>query len=395
MDLLVHNRVTGFRNLLLGKESFSWSDSSASEVTYGFTSDHRSVEPLFKLFNIEISPLAPEKYLKAMKACGVDIAPWNMVIPKKHFKQLFQRFVQDLQQGMSALDNLSYTEVYTESNKLFSRLAHSRVDLDMCKSILAKDENHILKSILGMSSSGYAPIPMYDRVSTKTGRLTIKAGPQVLTLKKEYRSVFIPSSPNTALYEIDFSSLEPRVASNLASRDVVQDVYTSFIKQAGLDVCRDVAKLAVLCSLYGASKYSLEKQLKNQKSNVTALQLMKSVKEYFCVDGLTGILRSQSRDKGVISNYFDRPIVVDDARDSILINNFLQSTAVDISLLGFEEFTRIFHNEVTPLFVIHDALIFEADPSKISRVNEYLYEGFKIKGLGNFPLKITELKKNG
>ena len=121
-----------------------------------------------------------------------------------------------------------------------------------------------------MSKNSMLPVPAYDRVSTKTGRLTIKSGPQILTLKREFRSIFSPSSSKSKLFEIDFISLEPRVALNFANVHASNDVYLSFIQNSGINISRDAAKLAVLCSLYGAGETRLDALLRKETTEINS-----------------------------------------------------------------------------------------------------------------------------
>ena len=55
----------------------------------------------------------------------------------------------------------------------------------------------------------------------------------------------------------------------------------------------------------------------------------------------------------------------------MLINNFLQSTAVDIALLGFSHLTnKLSELGVKFLFVIHDALIIDVPPEVIPKLQD-------------------------
>lgn len=391
MSLLIHKDYLGMGTHALLKDSMiSWTKSEDAVMTYGFPDDHRSIEPLFKIFDCKIPELVPEKFRKAMQACNAKNPFWSAVIPKSYYNKKFKEVVQHVADSYSEITGSSYYEVYTQSNQVFDKLKSSRLNTALCKSILKDEDNHVIRGVLSSSEDGYCAPPIYDRASTKTGRLTITKGPQVLTLKKEYRSVFQARCKDSKIYEVDFSSLEPRVASNIARREPGDDVYSSFMEYAGINISRDAAKLAVLCSLYGAGKYSLEKQLKAQDSTMNAAALLKKVSEYFLAKELSDKLRDEFVETDRIENYFGRPIVVDDPRPTVLLNNYLQSTAVDVSLLGFEKMSTDLSNCISPLFIIHDAMFFEAKPSSLTRVNEYLSKGFEITGLGRFPLKVTE-----
>ena len=359
-------------------------------MTYGSPDSYKGIEPLFKIFDCKIPDLIPEKFKKSMQVCNVKNPLWSAVIPKAIYNNNLKEFVRHVASSYSEVKSSSYYEVYNQSNKIFDRLKGSRLDVTRCKNILQNEDNHVIRRVLSSAKDGYCPPPIYDRASTKTGRLTITEGPQVLTLKKEYRDIFQPMCKESKIYEVDFSSLEPRVASNIAKRDPGDDVYSSFMKYANINISRDAAKLAVLCSLYGASTYSLQKQLKEQGSAVSATVLLRKVSEYFLTKELSSKLKSEFSDTGKIENYFGRPITVDDPRPTVLLNNYLQSTAVDVSLLGFEKMSADLAGSIEPLFIIHDAMFFEAKSSSLTRVNEYLSTGFEIAGLGKFPLKVTE-----
>ena len=391
MSLLIHKDYLGMDNHALLKDSMiSWTESTESAMTYGFPGDHRGVEPLFKIFGCEIPDLVPEKFKKAMQACNAKKPLWSSVIPKSTYNKNFKKVLQRVASSYSEITDSTYYEVYEQSNRVFTHLKKSRLNIERCESILQSEDNHVIRGILASSEDGYCMPSVYDRASTKTGRLTITEGPQVLTLKKEYRDIFQPVCRDSKIYEVDFSSLEPRVASNIADRNPGNDVYSSFMKFADIKISRDAAKLAVLCSLYGASTYSLQKQLREQGSTMSANVLLRKVSEYFLTKELSEKLKDQLGNTGKIENYFGRPIMVDDSRTTVLLNNYLQSTAVDVSLLGFEKMSTDLSEYISPLFIIHDAMFFEAKPGSLTRVNEYLSKGFEISGLGKFPLKVTE-----
>jgi|TARA_R110001599_G_scaffold71320_9_gene199177 hypothetical protein len=394
MSILINKHIIGSSyHAALDGELLSWSDNKETGYRYGFEGAQNSIEPLLTLFACQQPSLVPAPVINSFKECGYNSAPWSKVIPPKKFKKLFMEFISEMQTAIGIIDHSEYPSFFIETNKLFSYLGSSTVSKARCDSYLKVNDNHSLKAITGMLKGNKLPVPLYNRVSTKTGRLTIKAGPQILTLKKDFRSIFIPSIPGNKLYEIDFTSLEPRVALNIAGKQADTDVYTSFSVSSGFDIPRDVSKLATLCALYGAGTSKLESVLRTNDHKITAKRLLKEVKQYFQISSLSKSLRSQAS-AGTITNCFGRPIIVDDARDSILVNNFLQSSATDIALLGFLDFCETLKDIVKPIFIIHDALVFEADPEQLGPVVEYVNSGFELKEMGNFPLKISEFSSN-
>ena len=366
-----------------------------TDFTFG-VSDAGSIEPLLELYNFSVDPVVSESHRRSFKECSYEGAvPWGYAVPARQFKSSLRSLVDGLNDFMSTISTSPYSSFFCETNRLFGFLQESKIDKEKCSFFLEDNDNHVLKSMLeGSDKNGMLPVPTYNRVSTKTGRLVIKAGPQFLTMKKTHRNVFLPSDPKSKLFEIDFTSLEPRVALNIAKQNCSSDVYTTFATFSGLNVTRDVAKLAVLCALYGAGKYRLESVLRKDGSQVKAAELLQAVRDYFCIDNLSKALTVEARE-GKIFNCFGRPIEVDDARSSVLINNFLQSSASDIALSGFLHFCETFRECVKPLFVIHDALVFEASPEHLGCITEYVDNGYELKNVGNFPLKIMEFGAHG
>jgi len=398
MSLFISSKATGLpynmviKDGLVKKTLEPYTEDIAASH-FGNLEIKNSIEPLLSLFECEISDIIPKQFYRSFQECKYsgDI-PWSSVLPKKMYIKLLKGLLTEIQCSLKKVNNSLYPAFFYETNKIFNMLRPSYIDEFMCKEHLEEGDNHVLKSILAMAQDGCLRVPRYDRVSTKTGRLVIKDGPQVLTLKKDFRDIFKPSSSRNKLYEVDFVSLEPRVALSIAgTKSAVDDVYMSLVDAFDLNVSREAAKIAVLCSLYGAGNHHLNSILKKEGSNVNATTLLKKVKKHFNIAHLTSKLRDEAS-SGFITNCFGRPIEVDGQRDSILVNNFLQSSAADLALWGFVDFCESMNKMVRPMFVIHDALIFEAAPEHLGLITEYVDKGFKGLGTGTFPLKLTEFR---
>ena len=263
--------------------------------------------------------------------------PGGLFYQERFSRKNFREYVSDLAKIEELFSSSKYPSFFVDSNSLFSKLECAKVDKVLLQKLIKSNDSHVLRHLLSGSHDSLLSVPRYDRVSTKTGRLIIKAGPQVLTLKKEFRSVFASKKPGGQLFEIDFISLEPRVALNFANVHASNDVYLSFLEMTGAQVSRDTAKLAVLCSLYGAGNARLDKLLSADSATLNASQLVRAVGDYFKLSDLKRELFQQAK-SGMIQNYFGRPIEVDNARESILVNNYLQSTAADVAIAGFSNF---------------------------------------------------------
>ena len=100
------------------------------------------------------------------------------------------------------------------------------------------------------------------------------------------------------------------------------------------------------------------------------------------------VVREQKKNyesTGRIKNFFGRPIKPSSARDSLLYNNYIQSTGVDVALLGFGQILDKAPSRVRPIFFIHDAMLVDIHPDDIEDFKNISSSIF-IEGLGEFPL---------
>ena len=395
MSILLRKEYLGTENhLVLDDGQACWvPEHTPTNFVLGDPTSHSSIEPILQLYDISLPELIPQEYRKSLELCGIKRnIPWRHILPRTTFKQRLRRFVNEVSAIEQKLITEQYPLFFIQTNKIFERLQNSKINMDLAIKLNRANESSALKNMVKLQKNRSLPPPTYSRVSSKTGRLTVKAGPQILTLRKDMREIFESTFCDGNLFEIDFVSLEPRVALNLTEhKSCGDDVYQEFALTSNAGVCRETAKLAILCSLYGAGTRKLESVLAADHANISARDLMNKVNNFFGLTRLASVLRTQA-ESGFITNYFGRPIDVEGARDSILINNFLQSTAADIALHGFCDFIDNFP-QCRAVFIIHDALIIDVPHNEVSRVEEYSNVGFTHSGLGKFPLKFTRLKK--
>ena len=117
---------------------------------------------------------------------------------------------------------------------------------------------------------------------------------------------------------------------------------------------------------------------------------METCKDFFEYDKLIDISKNET-EWGFRMNYFGRPIWnVEERKDSTVINNYIQSTAVDVALMYFNELINLVETDICkPLFVIHDAIVFDVKNSYKEQFVNIVNEGYNCKELGYFPLEIT------
>jgi len=394
MQILLSKEFLGTeRDFIIDGEQGKWA-AGAERVNYTFGDPTAvsAIEPLLYLYNLDTPTLVPEKYIKAMNLCYDGDVPWRYSMPKKEYITRFKKLVQDVSMLQDTVGRNQYSNFFLESNSVFAKLCNSHVDRGMISQLNSKNDAAALRSLEKMAKDSILPIPTYSRTATKTGRLTITAGPQLLTLKKDFRKVFKSSFQSGQLYEIDFISLEPRVALSVGgSTPENDDVYSHFIEENEISITRDTAKLAVLCALYGAGSSRLDAVLRKDNKNINARDLLSRVSSFFGIPALASVLRQQAP-SGYITSFFGRPINIDDGRQNVLVNNFIQSTAADLALLGFSKLADIFPDGCKPVFIIHDALIIDVHPDVLQQVKDLTKSGFFHEQLGYFPLQFKRLK---
>lgn len=227
--------------------------------------------------------------------------------------------------------------------------------------------------------------PVYSH-ATATGRLIVKEGPKILTIQKEHRRVLSSRFQGGKMMQIDFVSLEPRVLRLLRAGEAPVDLYTDILSRVGGDVSRRQVKIAVLRSLYGSSKAGIREEV-----GAIGPKLIREVEDYFGLKALQEKLHQQLRTKSHIKSHWGRPLR-EATDDHLLVSHFTQSTAVDVSLMGFGQLTdRIIAEDldVIPCFVLHDALLLDTAPHHMERMGQIAAEGIDIDGLGHFDVSFT------
>ena len=310
---------------------------------------------------------------------------YKLLLPNylhKEYKEslsLFEDRINQLDSNVMFLDNI------IKYKKLFSLLQPAKINLALYKIFLNKEKNESLKKSL----RSFKPVRFYtqdtdyDLTNNVTGRLVVKNGPSILTLPARYRSILESRFNEGNIISIDFSSLEPRFCLKLLGKDTKEDLYEDFNKKLDLNLDRSIIKRAIISVLYGAHHSSL-KEISASKSRL----IFESIREFFELDKL--LEHSSNIDSfGIRRNYLGRPLWnLEVKKENILINNYIQSSAVDIALNYFHELLgNIDLEKAVPLFVLHDAMIFDLSSDYIEEFINVIKLGYNHEKLGNFPIK--------
>ena len=277
--------------------------------------------------------------------------------------------------------------------KLLNSLCNCKTNNLTIKAFSELENNKTILSNLKKfkSFNGFAKIPEYDLFSNITGRVVIKDGPNILTLPKRNRSILESSFKEEGdVISIDFLTLEPRIILGILGKNKGEDIYESLNEELGLNLDRSIIKRAIISVIYGSSSQSIQ-----GISDIKSKELFNCIIEYFELDKIYE--KALNIDEfGIRRNYFGRPLWnLEEERRNILINNYVQSSAVDLSLTYFSKIVNSFNSDfIRPLFILHDALILDVKNSEKEKLSSIINEGYVDKKLGKFPVTVDIFNKN-
>lgn len=360
MKILISSDLIGTsKHLIFNGESYSWSSSYDSE-SWIFGKRERT----FKSLEIPMEavehempawpdPVRVKIFNQILKESDTNI-PWHKVLGDNLFKECVQDLVDCLWLFSNKWNDTYYMQTLPLNTQLLMSLKSALVDKSKIKKYKSSGLSSQLSTFVPNDNSEIKTV-VYDQFGSQTGRLTVKSGPQILTLKKEMRDIFKSRYEGGNIVEIDFTSIEPRIALKIAGDTPPKDVY-SYISSQMFDrkYHRDEVKLAVLASLYGSKSIpGIDIEWSEKR------QIVKSLREKFKIKKIEEHSFASLRDFGYIQNIFGRKMTPRTDKKHVLYNNIIQSSAVDASLLGFRSLLSSIDGDFTPLFVIHDAIIID------------------------------------
>lgn len=370
-EITLHPSLTGTSRFISVRERVrareepppdSYAVGSPSTVALG-------LEDILTAFGGELPPLIDPAYLAAYSTwLGSGDIDWSLALGPRGLAAAVDRWRRKVIPIVEEAEETGYVETLVRGRRILESLQPIRVNETRVRSLI--DGGAPLSSFLPARGSTAPPV-RYDH-STKTGRLKVIDGPRVLTLSKEHRSIVTSRYPGGRILSVDFVSLEPRLALYAVGRPAEGDVYEEMARKMGESRAR--TKIATLSFLYGAAS-----------SEGVSVDVRTKVREHFRVERLReAILACKGR------NAYGRPLHIEDERH--LIPHWVQSSAVDVCLLGFSSLAERLGPLADPLFLVHDALFLDVPPGNIQRVSEITAEGVNVSPFGHFPFSLNGLE---
>lgn len=331
---------------------------------------------LSQLYLLDEPPVAPKPIIKAFKGLSSKLqghsVPWRLTVTEKAFKQI-QNDQESYQKELEKIDFRYLVDVFEPTEKVFDYLKPAKINRETFEKYNQVDTTgHVLT--FQPNHNGFAQTVQYDRVATTTGRLKTVSGPMLLHLPKVYRNILESRWINGKIISLDYKSLEPRVLLATmgieSEKDVYQDVKNNLFPLND-EITRDVVKRIVLSELYGAGIDKIKEKL---TAVAEVENIVEQIKKYFLLDQLKTKLYSEwiTNNQKYITNFYGRRIKTETSHT--LVNHYVQSTAVDVALLGFKNILTYLEglerlNDIVPLFILHDAIIFDVNLNVLELIN--------------------------
>jgi hypothetical protein len=305
--------------------------------------------------------LFEESYRKMKKMLNLTEIELLRSIPPDIIGNKFCSITESLQNVLCYKDNEEYLVSYLEIKRFLRKLSAPLVDKGMLDKIVSEIKHEATANrVLALTpgNSGKPPLTKYGMLGSRTGRLIVKEGPQILTIPSKARKAFVSEYPSGKVLQIDVISAEPKIALLMQRKNCANDIY-EHISKVILDnkVSRDQAKLITLCALYGQSASNLKKSLPD---DINPKHIIRKTRDFFDVRNLERMLQDQMQE-GSLRNALGRPLIIPDGDTRLLISYFLQSSAAELSILSFSNWYNENKERARPLYVIHDALIVDCN----------------------------------
>ena len=378
--------------LVYDGENYFWNNQipENSLVIGGNPECAHSIESICSLFDLKPPDLFGKNHKNSFLELGVDLCgvPASMIQRPSEFKKKLKQVTEWVSEVYPKLKDSSYLKTFQEESRLLRSMQEALFDtLAFNRWCLGKRMDKKVKNSFSVDKNGFLKRAIYNNVSTRTGRIVTTSGPQMLTSNKEIRGFLKSRYPKGRIIQLDFVSLEPRVALSYAGKNNQGDIYEMFNEEY-FEGClkRDQIKKLVLCALFGAGTRTLKKDL---PENINPQSAVKSIRQAMNFFEVVSSKKLELEQKSEMKNIFGRDIVPSSDRDAVIFNNWLQSSAVDVALLGFSKIIKDMQSKnlkFNPIFIIHDALIIDADFETIQSLRDQQNISVFIENLGYFPI---------
>jgi len=390
VEFTITKNVLGTKkDFVIDEESFTVTTEKSDNWSIDNCNSLKSLDVVSILNNRRAPTITSDIHEKAYRQLGIDNINWVLSLGIEHFKDYVDATRSYAQKELEFITkNPYYSEEFITGRSVLFDLEDYTTDTFALKRHLRNTDVRNLKLLNEFRRQEKIK---YTQTASITGRLSVESGPNILHLKREHRDVLTSKhGTDGAVIQLDFKSLEPRILALVKQDDVPVDLYTDISKMCNNSIDRELAKKATLAIIYGMSRNNLRNLLRVENTD----KIFDHISEYFGIRHLHDALSNSIVGEDKIQNLYGRNIYVDRENDHLFVNYFTQSTGVDVSLLGFRQIIDNIKKEeltISPLFVLHDALILDVHKNSIKQLKNITKDGIIIPGFkqNRFPLDLS------
>jgi hypothetical protein len=358
-----------------------------------FNKIHNKIESYKKTFtgfgvnlnDLQIEHCIPEKLLQEFLSCRTD------------FLKLFIDYCDDI--DLSYYNNFFKKSKYAVSN--LQQMSFNKDKLSYAL-LLNKGVKAATKNLTLLGGSNISSPLKMNMFGTRTGRLSVERGINILILPKNYRNVIQSKFSDGQVYILDFNAMEMRTAAHLiGNKDVlgIDDLHCHFAEKVfGSANKRDLFKKMFFPLFFGASvnKIAGTCDITLDEAN----NAIKTTKKVFPFDKVIDLVTvTESNGSKCMSNCFGRPIFLDKdltTESHKLVNYYIQSSAADLALQSLYQvvkYTKENRLKSGPIYIHHDAIAIDVHPNEVEHVH-VIKDIMENKNLFNikFPVSVDILK---
>lgn len=366
--------------------------NSASEIYLSRNEQNDEVLDFLKMFDHKKAILSPE-YDAIQKVLGFTDKEILHAIPKEKVSSCIRDVVEALQSVLRSTENDEYLVTYLSIKRFLRSLSAPLVCTQTLESVMKETEHKPTADRIAQlrpSETGRPQKTRYNMVGSSTGRLTVKSGPQILTISSKARQSFKSEFKNGKVLQIDLISAEPKIALQVQNKKSPVDLYEHLSKHIlGGKVSRKESKLITLSALYGQSASNLKKIL---PEDVNANIVIRKTKDYFDSAYLEKSLKQSHRSRN-LRNILGRPLNIPENDERLVVSYFLQSSAAEAAILMFSNWAEAHKDDAVPLYVIHDALIVDCNEALSSSLLQKKNIQLNV-GDWTFDAKVTQVSNS-
>ena len=384
MQYFINSKVIGTDAHMNVEDGYRWTNSIPDDKwVLGDRQRIMSIDDLAELFRTEVTTFMSLPQAKFFSSLGLKPREigWSKAIDPAVYRKTMEDLISGCCSILEDLEKSGYENTYINNQKFLRTLQGAHIDTDALERAmrLENDSTQLTNLRSFKSESGIADRVVYNTSESSTGRMKVKSGPKILTLRRDHREIIKSRFTNGEIVSIDYSSLEPRIALALQGHNPKGDVY-SWIDQSvfGGKLGRSTAKIMTLSIIYGMSIHAAGRKY----GKVTRGQ-QQQLRKIFGIDEIENLDSEY--------NAYGRPIYPDSDRKKF--NSYIQSTAVDAAVLGFSKIYDMGCIEAVPLFVIHDELVCDVPEGYSKFLKHILSDGITVDLLGkpaNLEVKVEK-----